>query len=209
MTEKTGAPTDLEGGMPATDSTAAVTMATTSTPVLDERERATFAAIADRLIPAADGMPSAADVVTDDRLAFVLRARPDLAEPLRLALRADLGEDVPRRLAALADEPTNLAALQLAIVGGYYTDRRVRDLIGYPGQLALELRSWEYPPYLEEGLIDAVLARGPVWRDPSTGQRARIEGLPRSYAERYATAEGRPETAEGRPEGGSDGRDGA
>ena len=28
------------------------------------------------------------------------------------------------------------------------------------------------PAYLEEGLIDAVLARGPVWRDPATGQRA-------------------------------------
>ena len=38
--------------------------------------------------------------------------------------------------------------------------------------MALELRSWEYPAYLEEGLIDAVLARGPVWRDPATGQRA-------------------------------------
>jgi hypothetical protein len=218
MTEKTGAPTDLEGGRPATESPASAataetpasgTGATTATPVLDDRERATFTAIADQLIPSADGMPSAADVVTDDRLAFVLRARPDLAEPIRLALRADLGEDVQRRLATLADEPTNLAALQLAIVGGYYTDRRVRELIGYPGQLALELRSWEYPPYLEEGLIDAVLARGPVWRDPSTGQRARIEGLPRSYAERYATAEGRPDTAEGRPEGGNDGRDGA
>jgi len=28
--------------------------------------------------------------------------------------------------------------------------------------------------YLEEGLIDAVLARGPVWRDPRTGKRAVI-----------------------------------
>jgi hypothetical protein len=41
-------------------------------------ERATLAAIADRLIPAAHGMPSAADVVGDDRLRFVLTARPDL-----------------------------------------------------------------------------------------------------------------------------------
>jgi hypothetical protein len=28
------------------------------------------------------------------------------------------------------------------------------------------------PPYLEEGLIDAVVARGPTWRDPATGRRA-------------------------------------
>jgi hypothetical protein len=158
-------------------------------PPFDDRERATFACIADHLIPAADGMPSAADVVDDARLAFVLRARPDLAEPLRAALRQDLGEDVADRLAALAGEPVNLSALQLSIVGGYYTDKRVRELIGYPGQMALELRSWEYPAYLEEGLIDAVLARGPVWRDPSTGRRAVVADAPRTYAERYAAGD--------------------
>ena len=187
MTQQTGAPTDLEGGMPATDGDG-------HTPALAARERATIAAIADHLIPAAGAMPSAADVVDDARLAFVLRARPDLAEPLHAALRADLGEDVEQRLAALAAEPTNLAALQLTIVGGYYTDRRVRELIGYPGQMAIELRTWEYPQYLEEGLIDAVLARGPVWRDPATGNRAVVEGAPQSYAERFAEAA---------PEGGS------
>jgi hypothetical protein len=166
---------------------------TTDTATLTEAERATFAAVADHLIPAAHGMPSAAEVVDDARLAFVLRARPDLAEPLKAALRSDLGTDVADRLAKLADEPTNLSALQLAIVGGYYTDKRVRELIGYPGQLAIEIRSWEYPVYLEEGLIDAVLARGPVWRDPSTGQRAVIRDAPRTYAERFSAAGETPE----------------
>lgn len=149
-------------------------------------ERTTLAAIADHLIPAAHGMPSAADVVTEARLQFVLRARPDLAEPLRIALRPDLGSDVAARLQVLAAEPANLSALQLTIVGGYYTDPRVKDLIGYPGQMALELRSWEIPAYLDEGLIDAVLARGAVWRDPATGQRAIDATVPRTYAERYA-----------------------
>ena len=137
-------------------------------------------------------MPSAADVLGDDRLRFVLNARPDLAEPLRSALRHELGDDVQARLDALArDEPSTLGALQLVIVAGYYTDRRVRELIGYPGQMALELRSWEYPVYLEEGLIDAVLARGPTWRDPATGTRAVAIDGPRTYAERFAApAEG-------------------
>ncbi len=194
MTPETGAPTDLEGGMPAT------TEAAPPSTSLDDGERAALAAIADHFIPAADDMPSAADVVDADRLAFVLRARPDLAEPLKAALRSELGADVPDRLTALADEPTNLAALQLAIVGGYYTDKGVRELIGYPGQMALELRSWEYPAYLEEGLIDAVVARGSVWRDPSTGQRAVTTDAPRTYAERWS---GGAES----PEGGRDGRD--
>ena len=141
---------------------------------LDTTEVATLRAVADRLIPAAGDMPSAADVLSDARLRFVLNARPDLLGPLRAALRPELGDDVAARLETLGrDEPATLYGLQLVIVGGYYTDTQVRDLIGYPGQMALELRSWEYPAYLEEGLIDAVLTRGPVWRDPSTGARGR------------------------------------
>lgn len=160
---------------------------------LDAGARQRFAAIADLLIPAAHDMPSAAEVVGEDRLRFVLRARPDLVEPLVAALRPELGDDPQARLDALGDEAAHLAALQLAIVGGYYTDRRVRQLIGYPGQMAIEVRSWEIPPYLEEGLIDAVLARGAVWRDPETGTTAVVEAAPRTYAERYGSTEGRPE----------------
>jgi hypothetical protein len=166
---------------------------------LDATERATLAAVCDRLIPAADGMPSAAEVLTDDRLRFVLKARPDLLGPLRTALRADLGDDVGARLDALGrDEPSTLGALQLVIVAGYYTDAGVRERIGYPGQVALTLRSWEVPAYIDEGLIDAVLARGPVWRDPATGQRAVVADAPRTYAERFAAP----------PEGDSDGHHG-
>ena len=162
---------------------------------LDATEVATLRAVADRLIPAAGDMPSAADVLSDARLRFVLNARPDLLGPLRAALRPELGDDVPARLETLGGEAATLYALQLVIVGGYYTDTQVRDLIGYPGQMALELRSWEYPAYLEEGLIDTVLARGPVWRDPSTGQRAVVADAPQTYAERYGAGEAAETTA--------------
>jgi len=167
---------------------------------LDATALETFVAVAKHLIPAAHGMPSAAEVVDDHRLQFVLRARPDLLEPLAAALRPELGSDVTARLAALASEPANLGALQLAIVAAYYSDKRVRDLVGYPGQMAIEVKSWLLPAYIEEGLIDAVLARGPVWRDPRTGQRAVIADQPRTYAERYAD----PATP---TEGDGDGRD--
>jgi len=175
-------------------------IATDSDPIatLDAAARDTFARIADHLIPAAGGMPSAGEVVTPDRLRFVLRSREDLVEPIRAALRPELGSDAQARLEALAAEPANLGALQLAIVAGYYTDKRVRELIGYPGQMAIEVKSWLVPEYLDEGLIDAVLARGAVWRDPSTGRRAVVENQPRTYAERFA--ERIPHS-----EGGSDG----
>jgi hypothetical protein len=152
---------------------------------LDAEARATFARVADHLIPAAHAMPSAAEVATEDRLRFVLRARLDLLDPLRAALRPELGADVAARLDALAHEPLSLAALQLAIVAAYYTDKRVRELIGYPGQMAIDVKSWLVPSYIDEGLIDAVLARGPVWRDPRTGQRAVLPNQPRRYAERF------------------------
>ena len=71
---------------------------------------ATLAAVADHLIPAAHGMPSAGDVVSDARLGFVLDARPDLIEPLQTALRRELGDDVPTRLAALEREEPPISA---------------------------------------------------------------------------------------------------
>jgi hypothetical protein len=161
---------------------------------LDATERATLRAVADRLIPAAAGMPSAAEIVDDGRLRFVLNARPDLLEPLRAALRPGLGDDVQTLLDRLGrEEPAVLYALQLVIVAGYYTDKRVRELIGYPGQMAIDLRTFDYPAYLDEGLIDAVLARGAVWRDPSTGKRAVVAGMPRTYAERFAPIADSPE----------------
>ena len=167
---------------------------------LNDAERATLAAVADHLIPAAHGMPSAAEVLTDERIRFVLVARPDLAAPIRTALRTGLPGDPAGRVAALAEaEPAALGALQLAIVAGYYTDKRVRELIGYPGQEAITIRSWEVPAFVEEGLIDRVLARGPVWRDPATGKRAVVANAPRTYAERF----------EAPAEGASDGHDGA
>jgi hypothetical protein len=144
-----------------------------STPLLDDARRAAFAAVADHLIPAAHGMPSAADVVTDTRLRFVLESRPDLRAPLLAALRPGLGDDAAGRLSALErEEPDHGAALVQVVVFGYYTDKDVRDRLGYPGQEAKQLYSWKVPDYVEEGLIDRVLARGPVWRDPATGRRA-------------------------------------
>jgi hypothetical protein len=140
---------------------------------LDPAERSRLLAIAGHLIPAAHGMPSAADVVDDERLGFVLGARPDLAAPLHAALRADLGNEAAARLAALErDAPGIHGALLFVIVGAYYTDARVRELLGYPGQRAIDIESLPPEPYLAEGLVDQVLARGPIWKNPATGRRA-------------------------------------
>ena len=64
--------------------------------------------------------------------------------------------------------------------------------------MALELRRGSVPAYIEEGLIDAVLARGPVWRDPATGRRAVATDAPTDL---------RGAVRRQPPEGGSDGHD--
>ena len=140
---------------------------------IEEDHAAVLADVADHLIPAAHGMPSAADVVRGARLRFVLDARPDLIAPFTAALRPDIGADAAARLAHLAaEEPVHLMALQLVVVGGYYTDPRVREALGYPGQVAKPVNAHEFPEYIADGLIDAVIARGPIWRDPAVDPAA-------------------------------------
>lgn len=151
-----------------------------------DTERAALASVADQLIPEAHGMPSAGAVITQKRLAFVVTARPDLVAPLHAALSDDLPADAGDRLAALQEEPEILGALLLTVVGAYYTDRDVRERLAYPGQLAITLQSWKVPGYMDEGLIDKVLARGAIWRDPATGRRA-VEDRPTAL-----TADGNP-----------------
>ena len=127
-----------------------------------DRER--LGALADVLVPAAAGMPSATGAgVHLEGLDRVLAARPDLEPVLVRVLAAAAGEpgDVLRRMQA-SDE-AGFAALTLAVTGAYYTEPSVRRLIGYPGQ--------QYQPELvtrapdwDEAALDRVVARGAVYR---------------------------------------------
>ena len=135
---------------------------------IDADRLATLTMVADHLIPAAHGMPSAAEIVSGSQVRFVLRSRPDLAAPLHRALHPELGPDPQGRLDELAKhDPEAHAAVQLTVVAGYYTDPEVRARIGYPGQESRPVNALDYPAYVAEGLLDAVVRRGPIWRDPS------------------------------------------
>ncbi len=135
-----------------------------------EEVRASLRTVADSLIPSAHGMPGAAEVgVADEKLDRVLAVRPDLASPMERALgilEAEPGAAADEAtLARLHDaDPEAHDALLTVVAGGYYIDRGVRDRLGYDGQRAVEVRPEIIPNYVEEGLIDKVLERGPIYR---------------------------------------------
>jgi choline dehydrogenase-like flavoprotein len=88
-----------------------------------------LAALADALVPAADGMPSASEAdATGKWTKRALEARPDLVPAFERALGAgDL-----QRLAG--DDPEAFSALTDIVTGAYYMNVKVRKRIGYPGQ---------------------------------------------------------------------------
>jgi hypothetical protein len=122
--------------------------------------------LADALIPAEDGMPAAGRLGgADAQLDLVLAARPDLLRPLRRGHALTGGMGPADALAALAElDPEAHSALLEAVAGGYYAHPEVRELIGYTGQRAVAVRVADFPEYLAEGLLERVVARGPVYR---------------------------------------------
>jgi hypothetical protein len=130
-----------------------------------DRER--LGALADVLVPAAEGMPSATDAgVHRQGLDRVLAARPDLEPVLERVLAAADGEpaEVLRRLQD--EDEAGFAALTLAVTGAYFTDPSVRRLIGYPGQLYRPELVTRTPDW-DEAALARVVARGRVYRSTS------------------------------------------
>ncbi len=60
-------------------------------------------------------------------------------------------------------------ALVTAVVAGYYLHPDVRRLLGYPGQVAQEVDIDGFPDYVDEGLLERVYERGPIYRPTPPG----------------------------------------
>jgi choline dehydrogenase-like flavoprotein len=85
--------------------------------------------LADALIPAADGMPSASEAdATGKWTERALSARPDLAAAFERALAAADVESLQK------NDSEAFAALAEIVSGAYYMNVKVRKRIGYPGQ---------------------------------------------------------------------------
>jgi len=122
--------------------------------------------LADALIPAEDGMPAAGQLgAAEAQLDLVLAARPDLLRPLLRGHALTAGMSPADTLALLPElDPAAHGALLETVAGGYYAHPEVRELIGYTGQQAVPVRVADFPEYASEGLLERVVARGPVYR---------------------------------------------
>jgi choline dehydrogenase-like flavoprotein len=121
--------------------------------MLDER----VARLADELIPAGDGLPSASEADPQGKwLARALTARPDLAAPFERALAASTTEELEAR------DPEAFAALTTVIAGAYTMNVKVRKRIGYPGQKPTPPFPDEADYYIEGLLPEVAPAPGPA-----------------------------------------------
>ncbi len=134
---------------------------------LTEHQRRLFAAIADVLIPAAEGMPSASDVgVQGEPLDHVLALRPELAGDLIRGL-ARIRPDEGGAAAAERlnrDDPAAMGAIGLVASAAYYMQPEVWTLIGYPGQVQRPVMAAEENDPAIDRLLDPVVERGPIYR---------------------------------------------
>jgi hypothetical protein len=130
---------------------------------MNDEQRARLGAIADELIPAGSGMPSASEAGVAGRyLDEVLAARPDLAAPLEAALAAVEGRD--DAVAALREDAGAWGVITAVVPAAYFLNPAMREAIGYPGLEARPIDPDAAPDYLEDGLLDSVVSRGPVYR---------------------------------------------
>ena len=102
---------------------------------LSDEQRAQLGAIADELIPAGSGMPSASEAgVAGEFLDEVLAARPDLAAPLEARARAGRGACARApRSPRCATDPDGWGVLTAVVPGAYFLNPAIRAAIGYPG----------------------------------------------------------------------------
>ncbi len=133
---------------------------------LSDKDRETFAGIADLLIPRYGRMPSATEIgIHKDIIDQVLGFRPDIGEKFRRGLEKCRGKDPSEAANRLSREDADaFDAISLATSAGYYMNETVRELIGYPGQDQSEYDPFATPEYLTNGMIERVVRRGPMYK---------------------------------------------
>ena len=140
---------------------------------LTSAEVGTLRAIADALIPAAGDDPAAtAEPDFEAWLTRAIDARADAFEVITAFLAQLDGataEVIDQRLRALhAGQPEQFQALSAVVAGAWLLVPAVRARIGYPGQRRDPARLDEAADQISDGILDPVLARGPIYTPDAT-----------------------------------------
>lgn len=151
-------------------------MESTTGPLFDRTQRDTLRAALSRIIPASESLPSAGDLVLEvvegsvARTAMLRRTFLDGLTGLEVAawINADrafarLGLDEQDDLLRRAEEeaPVFFDLLVRQTYQGYYTHPTIVAALGLPA--SPQPAGYSLPPF-DPALLDAVRARGPVWR---------------------------------------------
>ena len=140
---------------------------------LTDAELGTLRAIADVLIPAAGDNPAATSEPDFDQwLARAADARADAFDGITAVL-AQLDRTAPATIdhtlrALHADQPRQFQALSAVVAGAWLVVPAVRARIGYPGQRRDPARLEEAADQISDGILDPVLARGPLYTPDAT-----------------------------------------
>lgn len=128
--------------------------------------RGVLAALAQSMIPGGLGMPSATEAdVAGARLDEALAARPDLEAPLAALLERLAGLDAAEAERRLRADREALDLFALVVIGGYMMDPAVGAALSYPGQQPRPVNPFDINDVVDEGLLDPVIERGPIYRE--------------------------------------------
>lgn len=134
--------------------------------LLDETQRERLAALADALMPGRGLLPSPSEVAAHrEGLDRLLAVRPDLLTVLRAAANAR-GEAAEQLAALRAAEPDTWQFLTFALAGAYLATPQARLALGYPGVAPRRAPAApdEADYYLDDGVLEPVRSRGPIYR---------------------------------------------
>jgi hypothetical protein len=137
----------------------------------DSTERSVLAALADILIPAGGNCSSASEAgVSGEGLDRILAVRPDLAPGLKKIVNAATGRDPAQVVAELpVNDPSAFGVLAETVSSAYFLNDQVRAELNYDGQTARPIDP--RPDHSEDGLLQSVIDRGPIYRPTPSKQR--------------------------------------
>jgi hypothetical protein len=141
-----------------------------SGPHFDAEARGRLAALADALIPAGDGMPSASEAgVAGEWLDAIVAAEPGFAPALAAVLdAADVADPAGELRRIETTDPAGWGTLTTVVAGAYFLNPEIAAKVGYPGRRAIPVDADLEPDWLQDGLLDSVKSRGPIYR-PTPG----------------------------------------